>query len=87
MSENTFKTVGPNHAISNIANNISGLADGIATNGGISRFEVAIALANACGHILADSKDMPRSAAMKRIDDLKTIMQSAYELRGTVGEA
>ena len=87
MSNGTFKSVAPDHAISNIANGISNQVGEIANNAGISRFDVAVALANACGHILGDSKDMPHSAAMARINDLKKVMKAAYELRGTVGQA
>jgi len=87
MSKGVFKSVAADHAISNIANSISGQANKIAAQAGVSKLDIAVALANACGHILADSKDMPRETAMLRINDLKKIMQAAYELRDTVGEA
>ena len=87
MSDATFKTVGTDDPVSRLANSLSCNVAEIAGESGLSKFDVAVALANACGHILGDSKDMPRSAAMARINDLKKTMKAAYELRDTAGEA
>ena len=51
----------------------------------MSPWDFCEALANACGMILASSKDMPRDAALERMDSLRRIMEGAYDLRDVEG--
>ena len=87
MTDRKFETIGPDDPISMLAGQFSNPEHVLllATSAGISRMEVAIAMANACGHILASSKDMTRDAALGRMDDLREVMQGAYDLYDTQG--
>lgn len=81
------KVIGPDDPISVLANSLSDVASEIAEGMQLSKFDVAVAYANACGHILADSKDMPRDTALERMDRLREVMQGAYDLRNVEGAA
>jgi hypothetical protein len=101
MTQETFESIGPEHPISRIANALSDEAVVLAARTGLSRWDLCVAMANAIGHILADSgsplppgvryapgaapKTMPRDAAMRRLDDLRVVMESAYDLRDVRG--
>ncbi len=87
MSKKTAEVIGPDHKISRIANAIAANAYQLAGEAGLSKWEIAVALANACGLILAGSKDMSRDHALERMDSLRTIMAGAYDLYGVEGEA
>lgn len=67
------------HAITALANSLSDNVTQIANASGISRWEVCVAMANACGHILAEG-NMTREAAIERLDALRKISETAYEL-------
>lgn len=82
-----FETIEPGHPISMLSNALSDNAMGFAGRLGISRMDVAVALANAAGQILGDSKDMPRDVAVGRMDDLRRVMEAAYDLRKIDGSA
>lgn len=95
-----FEAVDGEHGISMIANAISEQACEMAAKARISRWDLCVALANACGHILADQskpppagiimpnrgRPMPRAAALERMDALRTIMEASYDLRDVSGE-
>ena len=51
----TFDTIGPDHAISKVANALSDQAFELSAKMGISRWDLCVAMANAIGQILADS--------------------------------
>ena len=83
----TAEVIGPDHAISKMARGLSRNVDELAAKAGISPWDVCVALANACGQILAQSKDMPRDHALDRMDSLREIAQGAYDLYDVKGEA
>ncbi len=87
MNKKTSEVIGPDHAISRMAHTLSSNAYELAAEAGLSTWEIAVALANACGQILAGSKDMPRDIALERMDSLREIMAGAYDLYGIEGEA
>lgn len=86
MAKPKSEIIGPDHAISRMANGLSDGALELAARARLSRWDLCVALANACGQILADSKDMPRDKALERMDSLREVMQGAYDLRGVEGE-
>jgi len=75
--------VEPGHPIDTIANTLSDREHVrlLSASHKISPMDVAIAYANACGHILGMSVDMPRDTALGRIDDLAEVMRQAYDLK------
>ena len=81
----TLKALGPDHPVAFLANAISDNAWTIAAASGVSRFQLCVAMAGACGHILAGA-GLPPTEAHDRIDVLKTNMQSAYDLHDAEGE-
>lgn len=88
-----FETVGDNHPVSRLANTLSGMAFELASGARVSKMDVCTAMANACGQILADAakpasggKALPRTEALRRMDDLRKVMQGAYDLRTVRGE-
>lgn len=86
-SKPTFETIGADHPISQLANTLSQEARDFAAKLGISPMDVAVAYVNAAGQILGDSRDMPRAAAIGRMDDLRRVMEAAYDLRKIDGSA
>ena len=72
--------------ISRIANTLSSHAYQLAGEARLSEWDIALALANACGQILAARKDMPRAATIERMDRLREVMEGAYDLYGVEGE-
>lgn len=89
-----FESIGPDHPISKIANSLSGAAYELAGHAKISKMDLCAALANACGQILADAaipqaggKPLPKAEAVKRMDDLRVVMEAAYDLRTVEGES
>ena len=83
----TSEVIGPDHPISALANDISQMVFKLAHERELSHWNVCEAFANACGLILAASKDMPRDVAMDRLDSLRLIMGGAYDLYDVQGEA
>jgi hypothetical protein len=81
----TFEALGPDHPVAFLANAISDNAWTIAAASGVSRFQLCVAMANACGHILAGA-GLPPAEAQDRIDALRTCMQGAYDLHDAEGE-
>jgi hypothetical protein len=81
----TFKALGPDHPVAFLANAISDNATTIAAASGVSRFQLCVAMANACGHILAGA-GLPPAEAHDRLDALKTCMPSAFDLQDAEGE-
>jgi len=88
-----FETITPDHPVSRIANTLSAAAYELAGQARISKMDLCSALANACGQILADAgtpqsggKALPREEALKRMDDLRRVMEAAYDLRTVQGE-
>lgn len=86
-SDPRFETIAHDHPISVIANTLSDRAEELAADYRISKWDVAVAYANAAAQILADSKDMPREKALERIAGLQEVMRSTYDLRTVEGEA
>lgn len=89
-----FLSIKPDHPIARIANSLSGAAYELAGQARMSKMDLCVALANACGQILADAaqpaaggKPLPRDAALKRMDDLRKVMEAAYDLRTVEGES
>lgn len=89
-----FDTVKADHPISQLSNTLSGMAFELAGKMRMSKMDVCAALANACGQILADAskpasggKSLPRDEATKRMDDLRKVMEGAYDLRTVQGES
>jgi len=89
-----FESIGPEHPISKIANALSGAAYELAGQARMSKMDLCAALANACGQILADAakpqaggKPLPIDEAIRRMDDLRRVMEAAYDLRNVEGEA
>ena len=85
--ESTSEIIAADHPISKLANDITAMVYQLANERQLTRWNVCEALANACGMILAASKDMPRDAAMDRMDSLRLIMGGAYDLYDVEGEA
>lgn len=92
MTSGKFETIEPDHPISRIANTLAQEAFTLAGRARISKMDVCVALANACGQILADAakpasggKPLPREEALRRMDDLRKVMESAYDLRDVAG--
>lgn len=88
-----FENVAPNHPVSKLANSLSAVAYDFAGRLRISKMDVCSALANACGQILADAakpqsggKSLPRAEAVRRMDDLRKVMEAAYDLRTVEGD-
>lgn len=81
-----FETVAAGDPISQVAAGLLETLDGLAASAGISRFDVLVAFANVTGHLLADQKDMDRAHALARMDDLRAVMEGAYDLRDIRGE-
>ena len=81
------EVIGANHPISILANVLSAHAYQLAAVQGISRWEVAVAMANACGHILADSGDIPRDQALHRMDMLRQAIEGGFDLRDVEGSS
>lgn len=73
------------HPISQLANVMAGEAQSFAEQMGISKWNVAEAMANACGLILAESADLPRDKAIQRMDGLRHIMEATYDLSDVQG--
>lgn len=103
MSEPKFENIGPDHPISQLANTLSDQAFILSAQFGISRWDLCIAMSNACGQILADAastnadppegvsmpkrgEGLPREKALERMDHLRVIMESAYDLRNVEGQ-
>ncbi len=84
--DKTTEVIGPDHKISVVANNLSNNAPRIAAEAQLTEWEFAVALANACGQILAHHKDMPRDRALERFDALCEVMAGAYDLYGVEGK-
>lgn len=89
-----FQNIGPDHPVSKIANTLSGAAYELAGQARISKMDLCAALANACGQILADAgqpqsggKPLPKAEAVKRMDDLRRVMEAAYDLRTVEGSS
>ncbi len=96
-----YEVVGADDPVTRMAHAISGQAFQLAAQFKMSRFDVCVAMANACGHILADNlapppegvvmpkrgKAMPREAALERMDSLREVMQAAYDMRDIKGGA
>lgn len=102
MTAKRWESVGPDHPIAIMAHSLSDRAYELAAVAGISRWDLCVAMANAIGHVLADSakpppegvvlpnrnaRKMPREAALERFDSLREIMQTAYDTRDTKGSA
>jgi len=92
MEEPKFETIGRDHPVSHLANELAAHAHMLAGVAQISKFDVCVAMANACGLILADAaktapggKPLPRDKAIERMNALRTIMESAYDLRDVKG--
>lgn len=95
MPENPkFQTVEPNHPVSKLADALSANAEDFSQSFGMSKMDVCAAMANAIGHILFDAgrpppgaigKALPKADALKRMDNLRQVMEAAYELRGVEG--
>jgi hypothetical protein len=81
----TFEALGPDHPVAFLANAISDNAWTIAAASGVSRFQLCVAMASACGHILAGA-GLPPAEAHDRIDALRTCMRGAYDLHDAEGE-
>ncbi len=86
MSDAKPEVIGPDHMISQIAGALSANAYQLAGEARLSKWEIAVALANACGQILAGGQDMSRAAALERMDRLREVMEGAYDLHGVAGE-
>ena len=86
MPAGKSEVIGPDHMISRIAGALSANAFQLAGEARLSKWEIAVALANAAGQILADGQDMPRAAALERMDRLCQVMEGAYDLRDVAGE-
>lgn len=89
-----FEIAKADHPVAQLSNTLSGMAFELAGTMRMSKMDVCAALANACGQILADAskpasggKPLPRDEATKRMDDLRDVMQGAYDLRTVQGEA
>ncbi len=85
MSERKAEVIGPDHTISRLANSLSAETERITNAASISPWEFTVALANACGQILAKYKDMPRDTALERMDSLREVMVGAYDLYDVEG--
>ncbi|MGI9491413.1 MAG: hypothetical protein ACR2QF_03200 [Geminicoccaceae bacterium] len=95
--------IGPEHPISRVADALSDQAFELAAKMEISRWDLCVAMANACGKILADAaskpappdgivmpkrgRNMPRPEAVERMDALREIMEASYDMRDIKGEA
>ena len=75
-----FESVPLDHAISRMANSLFDAHRDLAAAAGISPMDACVALSNSIGMILASSEDMPRDKAFKRMDDLRRVVESAYDL-------
>lgn len=80
-----FETIPLDHPISAMANDFFERHRELAALAGISPMDVCNVFCNTIGMILASSKDMPRDTAFERMDDLRIIMGSAYDLFGVQG--
>lgn len=98
------EVIGPDHPISRISNALSDQAFILAGQFGVSRWDLCVAMSNACGQILADAatpnaepppgvtmpkrgSGLPREKALDRMDQLRVVMQGAYDLRTVQGES
>lgn len=94
MTVGKFQTTKQGDPVSVLANALSRTAFELAAKMRMSKMDVCCAFANAIGHILADSaksqsggKSLPRDGAISRMDDLREVMQAAYDLRDVAGES
>lgn len=94
MAEVIFETITGNHPVGKLANTLSDMAFELAAHLRMSKMDVCSALANACGQILADAavvpaggKALPREEALNRMDALRKVMESAYDLRSVKGSS
>lgn len=87
-----MELISEDSAIHRFANGLSSDAEKMCAAMGMSKWDLCVALANACGHILADAahpglgKGLPRDKALERMDALREVMQGAYDLRDVAGK-
>jgi hypothetical protein len=89
----TFATIDGKHPITKLANALANECVPIAARIKISKMDYCTAMANAIGLVLADAghpgpggKPLPREEAVRRFDDLRKVMEGAYDLRDVRGE-
>lgn len=85
--EKTSEIIGPDAPVSKLTHEFVSQVPSISQLTDLSPWEICEAWANACGQVLAQSKDMPRETAMDRFDSLREIMAGAYDLYDIQGEA
>lgn len=94
MTRVKFQRLEHDHPITETANSLAAVAHDWAAKARASKMDFCAALANACGQILADAakpqsggKPLPREEAIRRMDDLRMVMEAAYDLRDVRGDA
>ena len=81
------RVIDEDHPIAQLANRMVCGAPELAGMFGISKWDVCQAMANACGIILSQGKDIPREHAVVCIEVLHKAMQHAYDLSDIKGES
>lgn len=93
MTGKKFGLVDGTHGISKLAGMLRRDLIPVSAALQLSKMDYCAALANAIGQILRDAaeapagaKGLPREEALKRMDDLRQVMQGAYDLNDVKGE-